>query len=280
MKIVTSQDLGALGAEAGKPVLVQWRWFNSKPTLGLWVALAVLLVVPRENRKWQAWLILVVPLFAAALRLIPSLGSSAGADALIQGVVTFAIAWAAVWLLAPYFSTGSRLRAIVSALLVMFAVGLAGYLTYFGFLFSLDTLGPAFCFWAVDCVSLLLALALSGACCRQTFHPGLIVAWLMLWLPVVTAIAILVGTLAAGLMSGGAGGLDAILIQIVMAVLFGSLFVAGGLYAVNLPVMILAGLTDCYRERLRAMVFRKSSGHNPFGQTPLVSDVPCEVVNT
>ena len=280
MKILASHNLGELGAEEGKPVLLQWSWFDSKPTLPLWIGLLLLLVVPKENRKWQAWLILVVPLLAAALRLfylIPSLGSSAGADALIQGVVTFAIAWAAVWLLAPYFSTGSRLRAIVSALLVMFAVGLAGYLTYFGFLFSLDTLGPALCFWAVGCVSLLLALALSGACCRQTFHPGLIVAWLMLWLPVVTAIAILVGMVAVGLISGGAGGLGVILIQIVVAVLFGSLFVSGALYAVNLPVMILALLTSCYRGRLQAMVYRDPFEGDSLVQAPLAGGNPFKV---
>jgi hypothetical protein len=51
-------------------------------------------------------------------------------------------------------------------------------------------------------------------------------------------------------------------VQVVIAVLFGSLFVSGGLYAVNLPVMILAGLTDCYGERLRAMVSSELPGRS------------------
>lgn len=274
---MAAHDLGKLGAEQGKPVLLQWSWFDSKPTLPLWIGLLLLVVLPRENHKWQAWLILAVPLAAAALRLfylIPSLDSSAGFDGMIQIIVTFAVAWAAVWLLTPYFSTRSRLRAIVSALLVMFAVGILGYVTYFGFSFSLDTLVPSICFWAVGCVSLLLALALSGACCRDTFHPGLIVAWLTLWLPVVTAIGMLIGMLLVGLMSGGAGGFAVILLQVALAVLFGSLFVSGALYAINLPVMILALLTDCYRDRLRAMVYRDPFEGDSFAQTPLADGNP------
>ena len=255
---MASHNLGKLGAEEGKPVLVQWRWFDSKPTLPLWIGLLLLLVVPKENHKWQAWLILVVPLTAVALRLfyfVPSLGSSAEFDLLIQLILTFAIAWAAVWLLAPYLGTGNRLRAFVSALAVMLGVGLVGYLAYFGFSFSSETLGPEICFWTVGCVSLLLALALSGACCRETFHPGLIAAWLILWLPVATAIGGAVGFGAMILIVERALG-PAFILQVVLSVVFGSVFVSGFLYAVNLPVLLLAGVTDCYRDRLRAMVYR------------------------
>jgi hypothetical protein len=44
--------------------------------------------------------------------------------------------------------------------------------------------------------------------------------------------------------------------------------------------MFLAGMTDCYRERLQGMVFRQSSGDSPFGQTPVVGDSLIESVNT
>ncbi len=279
MKIVASSNLGKLGAKEGKPVLVPWRWFYSQPTLPLWIGLLLLLVVPKENRKWQVWLILVVPLLAVALRLfcfVPSLGSSANFDLLIQFIVTFAIGWAAVWLLAPYLSTGNRLRAFVSALAVMFAVGLVGYLACFGFSCSMETLASSICYWTTCCVALSLALALSGACCRKTFHSGLIALWLILWLPLVTAICMVVGVFSMFLISRGPVDLVS-LVSIGLMVLFGSLFVSGFLYAVNLPVLLLAGLTDCYRERLRAMVFRGSSGDNPFGPTPVIDDRPLDV---
>ena len=275
---MVSHNLGELGAEEGKPVLVQWRWFDSKPTLPLWVALLLLLVVPKKNHKWQAWLILVVPLGAVSLRLfylVPSFGSSAQFDLLIQLIVTFAIAWAAVWLLAPYLSTGRRLRAIVSALVVMFAVGSVGYMAYFGFSCSSETLGPAICFWTVCCVSLLFALALSGACCRKTFHAGMIAIWLILWLPLVTAIGMAVGFGAMILIVQGGSGV-AFLVGVILSVLFVSPFLAGFLYAVNLPVMALAGLTECYRERLRAMVYRDRFEGDSLVQASLADGNPFE----
>jgi len=279
LKIVASHNLGKLGAEEGKPVLVQWRWFDSKPTLPLWIALLLLLVVPKENHKWQAWLILVVPLGAVALRLfyfVPSLGSSAGFDLLIQLIVTFAITWAAVWLLAPYLGSGSRLRAFVSALAVMFVVGLVAYLGYFGFWCSSQATARVICFWIIGCVSLLLALALSGACCRKMFHTGVIAIWLILWLPVVTAIGMAVGFGAMILIFEGGLG-PAFIIQVVLSVVFGALFVSGFLYAVNLPVMALAGLTECYRERLRAMVYRDRFEGESLVQATLADGNPFEV---
>ena len=64
LQIVASHNLGEVGAKEGKPAVVQWSWFDSKPTLPLWIGLFLLLVVPRENHKWQVWLILVMPLLA------------------------------------------------------------------------------------------------------------------------------------------------------------------------------------------------------------------------
>ena len=214
-----SHNLGKLSAEEGKPVLVQWRWVYSQPTLPV---------------------------------------------------------WGAVWLLAPSLNTGNRFRTFVSSLAVMFAVGFVGYLAYFGFSCSMETLASVICFWTVGCVSLPLALTLSGVCCRKTFHSGLIALWLILWLPLSTTIGMVVGVFSMFLISGGPVDLVS-LVSIGLMVLFGSLFVSGFLYAVNLPVLLLAGLTDCYRERLRALVFRKLSGDTPFVPTPVLDDRPIDV---
>ncbi len=278
LRIVASHNLGEVGAKEAKPTVVQWRWFDGKPTLPLWIGLLVLLVVPKENHKWQAWLILVVPLLACALRLfylIPSWGASAGFDLMLQFIVTFAIAWAAVWLLAPYLSKGSRPRALALALAVMVAVGTVGYLAYFGFSSASDTLVSAVCFWTGGCLALLLALGLSGACCRGRFHPGLIAVWLMLWLPLFTAIGMVVTVLSTLGVAGVLG--PAILLQVVLSVMFGSLFMSGALYALNLPVLLLAGLTDCYGERLRAMVYREPAESEPIGQSPFADGNPFAV---
>ena len=267
MKIVAAYDLGKLGAAEGKPVLVQWGWFDGKPTLPLWILLAAFLIVPQQNRKWQAWLILVIPLLAIALRLfyfIPTLGSSAEFDLLIQLIVTFAIAWASVWLLAPYFSTGTRRRAFGAALAIMLAVGVAGYVAYFGFWTESGTPGTVLMFWLTGSLSLLFALTLSGTCSRKRFAPGMIAAWMLLWLRLFTVGAVVtmfVASIAIG------GGIDIVMLGMFVPMLaISGAILSAFLYAVNLPVLILAGTTDCYRQRLRAMVHRGPIVQSPFAE--------------
>ncbi len=272
---MASHDLGAVGAKEGKPVLVQWRWFNSKPTLPLWIGLLLLLIVPQENRKWQAWLILVVPLLAVAFRLIVR-SETADSDAMMQLIVTFAIAWTGIWLLAPHLGSGSRLRAFFSALAVMFAVGSVGYVAYFGFWCTPDILIPALIYWTTGSVFLLLALAISGLCCPGRFHPGVIAIWMILWLPLLTTIGMVVTIVSVSLFSGGIAEI-AVLLMIVPMVALMALAVSGFLYVVNLPVVILAGLTDCYRERLRAMVHRGPLDSEPNGKAPFAADNPIDM---
>lgn len=270
MKIVAHHDLGELGAKEDRPAVIQWSWYDSKPTLPLWVVLLTLLVVPQQNRKWQVWLILVVPLVALTFRwLLPI--QSAQVDLMLQWIVTFTIAWTSVWLLAPYSNSRSRLATFGSSLAVMFGVGIVGYLGYFGLWYDSDTTIPTLIFWGIGSVFLLLALTLSGVCSRRRFHAGIIAAWLMLWLPLLTAIGMVVTILSVNVIVGGMNDF-ASLVMIVPAVAIGSLMVSGFLYVVNLPVLLLAGLTDDYRERLQAMIYRDSAVHpsvaegNPFGE--------------
>jgi len=211
---------------------------------------------------------------AIALRLfclIPTLGSSAQFDLLIQLIVTFAIAWASVWLLAPYFSTGTRRRAFGAALAIMLAVGVAGYVAYFGFWTDSGDPGTVLMFWLTGSLSLLLALTLSGICSRKRFAPGMIAVWMLIWLPLFTVGAVVTMFVASIAIRGG--------INIVMLGMFVPMLAITGatlsafLYAVNLPVLILAGTTDCYRERLRAMVHRDPIVQSPFAEGSVVEAV-------
>jgi MFS family permease len=275
LKIVASHNLGKLGAEEGKPVLVPWRWFYSQPTLPLWIALLLLLVVPKENRNWRAWLILVLPLAALALRLAVS-SASADIDLLMQLIVTFACAWASVWLLAPTLSKGNRPRMFFSALGVMLVVGLVSYLSYFGFWCSSQAPVMVICFWTAGSVSLLLALMLSGICCRGGFDPVVLSFWLMLWLPAVTVVGMIGIVGITVIMSGagfGAGFIAMIIIQILVVSLIFSIF----LYLVNLPVMLLARLTKCYRRRLRDMAYRDPFDDDLTGQAAFADEHPVAV---
>ena len=273
MKIVASSQLGKVGAAEGKPAFVEWRWFDSKPTLALWIALAAMLVVPRQNRNRYAWLILVVPLLALPLRLfylMPMLGSSAGFDLFIQVIVSFTIAWAIVWLAVPYFPTRNRWQAFFAPLAVMHGVGLLAYLGYFGFWIEFPTPVMVICLWCVGTVSLLAALQLSGICCGGRYHTGKIALWLLLWIPIVTIIGMTI-MFASIVLTVEEPRMDYIPMFLVQ-ILIMSAFVSAVLYVVNLPILLLAGLTDCCRDRLRAWVCRCSpvqpslAGGNPFGE--------------
>ena len=292
---MAASSLNEVGAAEGKPVMVQWRWHYSRPTLLLWIALAVLLFLPKENRKWQAWLILVVPLLALMLRLfyfIPSLAGSNQFDFFVQLLVTLAIGWACVWLAAPYISGGSRVRSCFLAAVVMLGAGFLAHLGYFGFWCGPEAVANIF-MWCMGGTAMLIALPLSGICCRRRFHPGIVAAWLLLWLPMAmgTSVVMVYGSymLAQGEIEWE------FLVFLLAPIFFMSTFGAAILYALNAPVLLLAGLTDCYRERFRSMLYRprpesdsdggvsvagdnpfvaqaSPAGENPFGEEPAPSD--------
>jgi hypothetical protein len=256
LAVVVFNDLGATGVREGKPVSVQWRWFDSKPTLPLWGLLGILLVVPRQNRHWQVWLILVLPLLVVSLRapcLVPSLGSSADFDLMIQLLVTFAIAWSVVWLKAPYISAGSRWRRFLSALALMLGVGLFAYVSYFGFWCDSQESGMVIGCWCIGSLSLVASLMLSGMNCQQDGHARNSRLWFTLWL-------FISSFLCTALVFGSAILIVersihvSLLLEVFFAILALSLFVFVVLYLLNLPVLILTDLTDSYRQRLRDLV--------------------------
>lgn len=256
--MLVSHELGSLATEQGEPVLIQWRWYDNAPMLPLWFGLALLLIVPRPNRHWQAWTILALPLPAAALQLfffVPGLGESAGFDAFVQFTVTLAIAWSAVWLLVPYLATGHRAAAFFSAMAVMLAAGLVAYVGYFGALVSWEHLHMVG-LWCVGSVGLVGGLLLSGFTSRTDFHPGRLALWLLLWLPLMTAAGLVVFFGAMFLPMAGHLGVF-MLVAMAVSVVFSTVFLAGFLYAVNAPVLFLAGLTDCYGGRMRRLVLQE-----------------------
>ncbi len=258
LEVRLSHDLGPLGAEQGEPVVFQWRWYDNAPMLPLWLGLALMLVVPRQNRNWQAWTILVLPLGAAVLQLLfflPGLGQSAGFDSFVQFTVTLAIAWSAVWLLVPYLATRTRTAGFFSSLAVMLAAGLVAYLGYFGAWVSGEHLTIIF-LWCIACVALVGGILRSGASCRADYRPGSVAAWLVVWLPLVPAVC-LAGSFGLTVLSAG-GHLGLFLLAtMAVSLLFATVFAAAFLYAVAAPVVLLAALTDCYDRRMRRLVLQE-----------------------
>lgn len=283
LEVRVSHDLGALGAEEVRPVFFQWRWYDNAPMLPLWLGLALLLTVPRQNRHWQAWTILALPLPAAALQLlffVPGFDQSVGFDSFVQFTVTIAVAWSAVWLLVPYLPTRRRAAGFFSALAVMLAAGLTAYVGYFGAWVSMDQL-TLLGFWCIGCLALLGGIMLSGVSCRGDYHPARIAMWLVLWLPLITAVCLVV--LFGVLFLPMAADLGfALVMMMAVSALFSTVFMAGFLYAVNAPVLLLAGLTDCYGRRLQSLAIHERTGglvsidSSPAGTSAPVDDTSLE----
>ena len=97
------------------------------PSVPLWVLTFFLLVLPRVNRKPQAWLILI-PLGVAMIArevLVRTMFLPASSEVTFDFfVVTGAVSWAAVWLLGHWLAACRRIPAILLALAIPAAIAL------------------------------------------------------------------------------------------------------------------------------------------------------------
>ena len=173
--VASDNNLGDLGPREGEPLFVHWGWYYSLPGLAMWIVLAVLLVVPKHNRTFHAWLILVLPAAVSGLTLLTRCLFPAWPvefDGVETIVCAFAGAWAGVWLLGPWLSHGGGMRVSALTLVAMFAFGVVGYVGYFGFWVSDELLLPLFLSWTVCSVALVAAMALIGWSCRKILRPA------------------------------------------------------------------------------------------------------------
>ena len=277
-----------MGPGEGEPVLVQWRWYYNVPSLGLWVLLLLLAVVPKHNRKPQAWLILCLPLAVAGFFLlyefvVPQMLYS---DSVGQFVTALAIAWTCVWLVGPWLGSGNPLRSSCMALGVMFGAGLVGYLGYCGLWFSSEVTWPMVGCWVVGCVPLVASTLLTGVFCRGPCGAQPLLLWPILWLPVacVTSMVVFVVILALTQTEEGFSGAELLLTALVPA-LIASPFVAAALYVLNLPVVMLCIFASCYRQRFEETFCPEDRDGFPGqpvsnvvkGESPFASQVPNEL---
>ncbi len=134
LTIVALQNLGARGLQSSPPLVVDWRWYYHLP-VAFWTLALPPLVLLKENRRRQAWVILIA-LVAVMLggRLLAGLFSMppGPAESFCMFLTTFATAWTIVWLLGPWLSSVRGLAAFLIALLAMHLVGLLAYLGCFG----------------------------------------------------------------------------------------------------------------------------------------------------
>ncbi|MBN1588283.1 MAG: hypothetical protein JW888_02085 [Pirellulales bacterium] len=244
-------DIGKLGPKRGTPTWVEWRWYFGLPSIPLWVVLGLLLILPPHNHRWQAWLILIVPLPVAVLGWLLSLltGPSSNLEISVGFFTSIGIAWASVWLLAPWIRAKNRSWRALLCWVVMCVLGAVGYLGCYGFSFSGDTTGMWAVFWMVATVPLVAGMTLSGYSCRQTGELPAFMLWLALWMPVVSLAGVFLFTIVMAvireeptfILAGFGAGM-------VIAA-----FVSVCLYALNLPAMLLARCSPLYGERFHSL---------------------------
>jgi hypothetical protein len=191
LRFVASQDLGPLGTTEASPVDCAWRWPYHLPYLGLWGLLAGALVVPRENRRGQAWLILVPLFLVSALWKMPVTlihVPSSSANFLGLLLTSLAMAWTVVWLVEPWLRRRGRPASLVWTWGVMLLIGALSYFSDYGV--GVVSRGASFVSEAVPflitfgafTLALLLAMKISRLSCRKRYRPGSFMVWLFLWL--------------------------------------------------------------------------------------------------
>ena len=265
LELVVSHDLGDWGASQCPSVFFYWPWYYSTPSLILWMLIGFLLVAPKGNRHWQAWLILIPLVLLVALRLaswqaivmLPDVPSFA-AEALFFPFTSLAMAWIAVWLIGHWLSRLHGAAALLLALAVMLAAGGASYVGHFGTAYrailvdrDAPSLPAAYVIYAICVAVLLLAMTLSAYCCRKNHRPRRFMPWLLVWtiLASVAAACVFAWISATGFLALASPDVSKVPAAMPVASLINGSILGGILYLINLPLMLLAFYCPCYSER-------------------------------
>ncbi len=128
LRIIASHDIGALASQNGSPVIFNWSVFINLIQLLPWVLMLSLFLL-KDNRRWQAWMILIPVIivyagFILARRMIPLMDIGA---AQIIGWLTLGVAF--LMLLSNKLRAHSRLVVFFLSLGIMFVVGVVNALS-------------------------------------------------------------------------------------------------------------------------------------------------------
>ena len=217
--------------------------------------MALLLILPKDNRHWQSWLILlplpVMPIFWQVLeQLLPM---SPGTGQLMSWLFgTLLSAWVALWLLAPRFYGRHPVVAIALALAVVHAIAGVSYWGHFGFTAMAES-SPMWIMYSSSVCALLLGMVLSARSCRRFYSPKRFMLYLLLW---IAAIFGIVGALTLAYEAVQMGmSFVSFLPMMIVAMTMSTLVMGGFLYVMNLPFLVLAFYCPTYRNRFHN-VFR------------------------
>jgi len=183
-------------------------------------------------------------LFGALLGFPDQLGS------MLYWLTAMAIAWACVWLVAPWLRARRRFHRTLSAWAVMLVAGIVANCGYCGFsTFDSDAL-VRIVYWGAVSLPLVAGVMISGYVCRRSCRTSVFMLWLVLWIPVVCAPSLAAATAIHAM----AKGQFEALIFIACSSVMGTPILAGCLYVLNVPVMLLARFSPLWRERFHALL--------------------------
>jgi len=232
--------------------VLDWPWYYHVPGLGLWGLVLVGLVGLKENRNWQAWLILVPLLLVALVWRMPTRLLSMSVDAEEQigiPVMTGAAMLAVLWLLAGRLAGRRRLTRLLIALVVFLGVGAVSYAGHCGWAWSEAAAVPTVA-GGIACGAALVGIALASAWCGGCYTRGRFMGFLWLGMVLATLVGAL-GALVVVAMFLESPSLGEVLFAL-MPLGFASVLLASLAYLVAWPFMVLASKSPLYRERFYA----------------------------
>jgi len=255
--IDSSEDIGSLGIKEGTATLYPWKWYYSVPALGLWIVLALAILLVRENRDPRI-LLIFIPIFLVRVfwsRFQFILGAPFGANSEAPSEVlevfralidALAIGVAVLWLLAYKLGNRNRIITLVRALVL-----LAGVTIIAAVLYQVWIPFDLVIFQSLVIATMLVIFVLAGWGCRKRYGPCRFMLWLALWAMVISIAAIIAYFLIFE------GQVEELIRQMPKVLYVGFIF---GLYIyiLNLPFMILAFASPFFRERFYAYFHLKS----------------------
>ena len=248
--MVSYADLGGLGAREGIPVACTWEppqpeqpemYVAATTSLRVlpWLLILLPLFLFRPNRDSAAWWIWLPVVVSAVVGVTVNGLLTGNEQSLSQGVGSFIVGLAAMWLLMPFLESRSRMAIFFKALPVLAGFSLLAFVPTL----LADRSGSLELFMAgmLPCASLAatLALVLSGLAVRRRFGRIRFLLWLTVWAVLAwTAIA------APFAIFGSLGGRPE-WGEFVVAVLV----VSGFMLALFLPLVLISFFQPFYRAR-------------------------------
>ena len=251
--IDSSEDIGNLGIKEGTATIYPWKWYYSAPALGIWIFLALSILLFRDNRDPRI-LLIFIPIFLVRLLwswFLPILGVPSPilvvfgmlVDALVIGI-------AVLWLSAYKLGNRNRFISVLLALIELVAATIIALVSYQAWLSGLDF--EILVIQAMGIVTMLLIFVLAGWRCRKRYGPWRFMLWLAFWTMVIS----LVGMITFFIISVESSAEE--LIRRMPEVLVAGLIFALCIYMLNLPFMVLAYASTFYRKRFYAYFHLKS----------------------